>query len=91
MMNIKGLLSDEIIEIMIKNDICLNDKKWFKEEYLDGRVYEYEMTFADLLYGVGINDAILYWNDIEPFSEEDTYETELRLGLLTEDEYKMLK
>ena len=74
--------------IMKKNNIKLTDKKVFKIEYINGKVDYYEATFADWLYGCGINDAILYWNDIDPYKDDISYEKSLELGLIDEDEYE---
>jgi len=82
-------MNDREKAIMEKNNIKLTDKKVFKNEYINGKVDYEEITFADLLHWCGINDAILYWNDIDPYHDEITYEKELELGLIDEEEYEI--
>lgn len=79
-------LNPYIIGIMEKNNVCLNDTKHFKDVY-NGYVIEYDMTFAELFDATDIVDAILYWNDIDPYSEENTLKKQLELGLIDGDEY----
>ena len=81
-------MNDRIKTVMEKNNIKLTDKKVFRDEYGNGVVDVYEMTFAEVLYACGICDAILYWNDINPYFDDISYEKELELGLIDEDEYK---
>ena len=82
-------MNEKVKAIMEKNNIKLTDKKVFKQEYINGAVDYYEATFAEWLYAVGINDAILYWNDIDPYRDDITYEKSLELGLIDEDEYEV--
>ena len=84
-------MNKAIKAIMEKNNIKLTDKKVFRDEYLNGAVDVYELTFAELLNSVGINEAILYWNGINPYNEDVSLEKELELGLIDKDEYKEME
>ena len=84
-------MNKAIKAIMEKNNIKLTDKKVFRDEYLNGAVDVYELTFAELLNSVGINEAVLYWNGINPNYDDVSLEKELELGLIDEDEYEEYK
>lgn len=84
-------MNKAIKAIMEKNNIKLTDKKVFRDEYLNGAVDIYELTFAELLNSVGINEAVLYWNGINPYNEDVSLEKELELGLIDKDEYKEME
>jgi len=84
-------MNETVKAIMEKNNIKLTDKKVFRDEYLNGAVDVYEITFAELLNSVGINEAVLYWNGINPYCDDVPLEKELELGLIDEDEYEEYK
>ena len=84
-------MNETVKAIMEKNNIKLTDKKVFRDEYINGTVDVYEITFAELLNSVGINEAVLYWNGINPYCDDVSLEKELELGLIDEDEYEEYK
>ena len=84
-------MKETVKTIMEKNNIKLTDKKVFRDEYINGAVDVYEITFAELLNSVGINEAVLYWNGINPNYDDVSLEKELELGLIDEDEYKEME
>lgn len=84
-------MNETVKAIMEKNNIKLTDKKVFRDEYLNGAVDVYEITFAELLNSVGINEAVLYWNGINPYCDDVSLEKKLELGLIDEDEYEEYK
>lgn len=84
-------MNETVKAIMKKNNIKLTDKRVFRDEYINGAVDVYEITFAELLNSVGINEAVLYWNGINPNYDDVSLEKELELGLIDEDEYEEYK
>lgn len=75
-------INKHIQDIMEWNGIKMTDKKVFRDKYENGYIDEYEMTFEELLNATGINDAVLYWNDINPYSEENDLENSVKYGLI---------
>lgn len=51
------------------NNIDRNERKEFKDLYLDGTEDVYIMTFAELEETLGYNDAVKWWNGVNPYEE----------------------
>ena len=78
-------INKHIQDIMDKNGIKLTDVKLFREEDGEGHYIDTEISFEELLNATDINDAVLYWYDINPYSEENNMENNLKYGLITKD------
>ena len=55
----------KIMEVVYMID--MNDKKVFRDEYLDGSYDEYEISFRDLVEACGIEEALQYWRGENPY------------------------
>lgn len=81
-------INKHIQDIMDMNGIKLTDVRVFREEDGEGHYIDTEISFGELLNATNINDAVLYWNDINPYSEENTMEINLKYGLISKEDYE---
>lgn len=58
---------DYVIDESTGEIIHYKDIKLFKDEYLDGSIEEYVMSFKDLLEATDLEDALSYWRGENPY------------------------